>query len=456
MVLNPYFLQGSKTEQNLVQSLVNEQIKIYGVECYYIPRKYMTTNTVIQEVIQSKFDDAYPIEAYVETFSGYEGAGDVFSKFGLSIEDDLTLTISRERFETYIAPLMKDEANIKLSTRPKEGDLVYFPLGDRLFEIKFVEHEDPFYQLRKNYVYKLKCELFRYEDEVVDTGVAAIDDEIIEIGYTERLNLASTGTTATGITTVRNGGVQYVTLLDGGYGFLTAPTVTFAAPGSGTTATGYAILDDNSVDAVYITNPGTGYSAAPAVIFTTGDGYGVGVAATVGIATTGAVGVVTVTNGGTNYSSTPTVTFSAPLGTGVTVTATGIATMSTAGIVTAIYVTNAGAGYTLAPTITLTGPTTATGGTYVYNEKVTGGTTGATALVKKWWDGSGVLRVGIATGIFSKGETITGAESGAVYILKSQQSEQQDQDDTFAENIPIQTSADGILDFTERNPFGEV
>ena len=77
-------------------------------------------------------------------------------------------------------------------------------------------------------------------------------------------------------------------------------------------------------------------------------------------------------------------------------------------------------------------------------------------MVKKWWDGSGVLRVGIATGIFSKGETITGAESGAVYILKSQQSEQQDQDDTFAENIPIQTSADGILDFTERNPFGEV
>ena len=92
MVLNPYFLQGSKTEQNLVQSLVNEQIKIYGVECYYIPRKYMTTNTVIQEVIQSKFDDAYPIEAYVETFAGYEGAGDVFSKFGLSIEDDFLRT----------------------------------------------------------------------------------------------------------------------------------------------------------------------------------------------------------------------------------------------------------------------------------------------------------------------------------------------------------------------------
>ena len=145
-------------------------------------------------------------------------AGDVFTKFGLSIQDDLTLTISRERYENYIKPLIENKSNVKLASRPKEGDLIYFPLGDRLFEIKFVEHEDPFYQLQKNYVYKLKCELFRYEDERINTGVDEIDDEIKEVGYIERLTMVSSGTT-TAVSTFINGGVQYITMTDGGYGY---------------------------------------------------------------------------------------------------------------------------------------------------------------------------------------------------------------------------------------------
>ena len=205
MTLNSYFLQGSATEQGLIQDLINEQLKIYGVEVYYIPRIYATENTVMREVIESQFNDAYPIEAYVETYQGYDGAGDVFTKFGLSIQDDLTLTISRERYENYIKPLIENKSNVKLASRPKEGDLIYFPLGDRLFEIKFVEHEDPFYQLQKNYVYKLKCELFRYEDERINTGVDEIDDEIKEVGYIERLTMVSSGTTATAVSTFING-----------------------------------------------------------------------------------------------------------------------------------------------------------------------------------------------------------------------------------------------------------
>ena len=176
MALNPFFLQGSSGEQNLVQSLINEQIKMYGVEIFYIPRRYMTKNTVIQEVIESKFEEAIPLEAYVDTFDGYEGQGSLLSKFGVQALDDLTLVISRDRFENYITPLIKNIPNIELATRPKEGDLIYFPLGDRLFEIKFVEHEKPFYQLKKNYVYELRCELYRYEDEVIDTGVGDIED----------------------------------------------------------------------------------------------------------------------------------------------------------------------------------------------------------------------------------------------------------------------------------------
>ena len=177
-MLNPYFQQGARSEQNLVQDLINEQLRMYGVEIYYLPRKYMTENTVIREVIQSKFDDAYPLEAYIDNYDGYAENPVLLSKFGIEAQNEITLVISRERWETYIEPLMKNESNVKLTTRPKEGDIVYFPLGDRLFEIKYVEHEKPFYQLQKNYVYTLRCELFRYEDEVIDTGVAEIDDEL--------------------------------------------------------------------------------------------------------------------------------------------------------------------------------------------------------------------------------------------------------------------------------------
>ena len=189
MALNPYFQQGATSEQNLVQDLINEQLRMYGVEIYYLPRQYVTKNTVIKEVIESKFTNAYPLEAYVDTYDGYEGVGTLLSKFGIQDLDDLILIISKERYEDYISPLIENLPNIELTTRPREGDLVYFPLGDRLFEINFVEHEKPLYQLQKNYVYELRCELFRYEDEVVDVGVDAVDDTVIDKGYIQSLTL---------------------------------------------------------------------------------------------------------------------------------------------------------------------------------------------------------------------------------------------------------------------------
>ena len=183
MALNPYFLQGSRAEQRLVQDLINEQLKIYGVEVTYIPRKYVNTESIIEEVTTSKFDDNFAIEAYVNTYDGYAGAGDVLTKFGMSLRDEVTLTISKERFEDFISPFMDADDDIELSSRPREGDLVFFPLGQRLFEVKFVQHENPFYQLGKNYVYELKCELFEYEDEVIDTSIEAIDTQVADDGY---------------------------------------------------------------------------------------------------------------------------------------------------------------------------------------------------------------------------------------------------------------------------------
>ena len=152
MALNPHFLQGSRGEQRLVQSLINEHLKIYGVEVTFIPRKFVNRASIIEEVTASKFDDNFAIEAYVDTYDGYAGAGDVLTKFGMSLRDEVTLTISKERFEEFISPFMNSDDDIELASRPREGDLVYFPLGQRLFEIKFVEHEDPFYQLLRTYV----------------------------------------------------------------------------------------------------------------------------------------------------------------------------------------------------------------------------------------------------------------------------------------------------------------
>jgi hypothetical protein len=245
-MLNPFFLQGSKSEQSLIQSLVNEQLRMYGVEVYYLPRKYVTERTVIKEVIESKFDNAYPIEAYVDTYDGYEGQGTILSKFGVQPLNDLNLIISKERFETYISPLIKNLPDVKLSTRPKEGDLIWFPLGDRLFEIKFVEHEKPFYQLQKTYVYELRCELFRYEDEVVDTGVDEIDDNVSKEGYIQTLTVVGAGVTASatvsGICTT--GGVRFVTISNRGNGYTSRPRVAFSsAPVGGTNGCWNCYLD---------------------------------------------------------------------------------------------------------------------------------------------------------------------------------------------------------------------
>jgi hypothetical protein len=171
MALNPFFLQGSPSEQRLVQDLINEQLTIYGVEVTYIPRKFVRKQTIIEEIQSSRFDDNFLIEAYVNTYEGYSGAGDILTKFGMSLRDELVITISKERFEDFIAAFLAamPDDEIELATRPREGDLIYFPLGQRLFEVKFVEHEQPFYQLGRNYVYELKCELFEYEDEVLLT-----------------------------------------------------------------------------------------------------------------------------------------------------------------------------------------------------------------------------------------------------------------------------------------------
>ena len=471
-MLNPFFLQGSRGEQGLVQDLINEQLKIYGVDVYYLPREYATEKTVIKEVVESKFSNAYPLEAYIDTYDGYGGQGTLLSKFGIQEVDDVTLIISKERYENYIQPLIEDIPNTKLTSRPKEGDLIYFPLGDRIFEIKYVEHEKPFYQLKKNYVYELRCELFRYQDEVIDTDIEFIDDNTSDIGYIQTLQLIGLGSTASAITSIVNGGVQYVQVTNRGTSYTSAPTVSFSrAPSGGTTAVGVATMINNIIDfcnvdptdkrvqGVDIINPGSGYIEPPMVAFTGGGGSGAEATAYIG---DGVVGVITVTDGGSGYLSNPTVTISAPTGVGTTVVATANAYTNSAGIVTSIRITNAGLGYTEAPTITFSSPDSVTGvGTYVYNETITGSESSTTAIVKSWNVVTKILEVSNITGTFTPGEELTGSESGAVYTLKTQNTDNlEDANDSdnkygkYEDNYNIENEADAIIDFTETNPFG--
>ena len=185
MALNPFFIQGSSGEQNLVQDLINEQLRMYGIDVTYIPRKFVNKQSIIEEVQSSKFDDNFTIEAYLQNYDGFQGNGDILTKFGITLKDEVQLIISKERFTDFIRPFMDqmDDDEVEFFDTPREGDLIYFPLGKKLFEIKYVEVEKPFFMLRKNYVFELRCELFEYEDEVLDTGIDSIDKTVLDEGF---------------------------------------------------------------------------------------------------------------------------------------------------------------------------------------------------------------------------------------------------------------------------------
>ena len=459
-MLNPFFQQGSRTEQDLIQDLVNEQIKIYGIDVYYIPRRFITTKTVIKEVIESEFRNAYPIEAYVDTYDGYNGLGTLMSKFGIQEMDDLIVTISKERFETYISPLIKNLSNIDLYTRPKEGDLIYFPLGDRLFEIKYVEHEKPFYQLQKNYVYQLTCELFRYEDEIIDTGIGNIDDNVQDAGYIQTLSLVGPPVQATAIAGIYDGGVRRVIVKNRGSNYTSTPSVLFSsAPSGGMTAVGVASMISGIVDcegtpsdkvqSVELVNSGYGYTSAPKVSFVGGGGNGAYAITEIG---DGIVGIITITNGGSGYATPPEVIIDDPVGVGTTIPATAVAYVNVSGIVTSIRLVDSGIGYTSAPWVIISPPSFSGIGTYVANEKVTGEDSGTTAIVKSWDIVNNILKVSRVSGKFIQGENIVGSASSASRQLRI--IEEFNTVDPYSENFDIENEADQIIDFSEKNPFG--
>jgi hypothetical protein len=458
-MLNSFFLQGSNSEQDLVQDLINEQLKIYGVDVYYLPRQIFSEGKVIRDVIYSKFKNAFPIEAYVMNYEGFDANSVLMSKFGVKVTDEMSLIISKERFELYISELMKNIENVKSSLRPNEGDLIYVPLSDSLMEIKYVENRKPFYQLQKNYVYELRCEVYEIEDDEIDTGLNDIDLKLKDLGYTSVLTLSGIGSTATAYTSVLNGGIRKIDIIEGGYGYTSSPTIIIEEPETGIQAQVVGIVTEKrsfltkkSLDKIYITNPGSGYTSTdlPSISFFGGSGTGIKVVPT--ISDYGNIGIVTITYPGSGYTSAPTVIFSSPVGGGITAIAES--TINSSGQVESIRIINAGYGYTQPPTITISGGSTVSSGNFIFGENVTSSITNITGIVQNWDPTTRELKISGIGSDFVVGEIITGETSNSTYIISNYQSPTSST--KYDDNENIENEADQIIDFSESNPFGDV
>ena len=175
MPRNVYFSQAVRSEQQLYEDLIIESLKIYGQDVYYIPRTLINRDAIFDEDPASKFDDAYLIEAYLENIDGFNNTVDLYSKFGLEIRDEAEFVISRKVWERRVARTDTSYTG-SVNPKPREGDLLFMPMTNKFFEIKFVEDDKPFYQLSNLPVYKLTTELFEYSGEDFDTEIEAIDD----------------------------------------------------------------------------------------------------------------------------------------------------------------------------------------------------------------------------------------------------------------------------------------
>ena len=271
-------VNGSAQEQKFMENLIVESIEIYGQNIYYLPRTYVNKDTILNEVESSEFTQALQVRAYVNNVEGWEGQGELLSKFGIRIEDKTTFIFSRKKFEEKV----DDNATLNVEGRPNEGDLIWFPITKHLFEIKFVEVERPFYQLGKGYVWECQCELFEYSDEEIDTGVAEID--AIETAFANAIKLI-----------MDPGGTGDFTVGEDVVGDLYLATAT-------------ATIDSGAVNAIAVTDGGEHYNSVLPPSVTISGGGGSGATATATVSAAGIVTGISVTSGGSGYTSAPTVT----------------------------------------------------------------------------------------------------------------------------------------------------
>ena len=410
------------------------------MDVLYCPREIMQKDGVFNEEVIGEFNDAYLIEAYMENFDGFQGGGDLLTKFGVAQTDEITMIISQQRFTDLISQFLLIDKDYQAPERPQEGDLIYLPLTSNYFEIKFVEHEEPFYQLGKGYVYKLRAELFEYSDEQGD--VFNNDDEIVDYGYTvKHYYLTTAGVTATGDAVISNGALTNIFITDNGTSYNETPLITIT--GDGQDATAEAFL-------VNITLSG-GSPTKSAVIR--------------GVVKEGQIRSVNIVDGGENYDEDRvTMNVTAPDSGGINAT---LVPTFTNGVLTAINIlsggsgyksvklidiTNGGSGYTNA-TVAFTAAPSGLTGAFAVPEQVTGATSAATAQLVEWDAQEGFIKLKSPTGSFLIGEAIVGDTSGATIILDNR-NEQATADPKYSESVTFESLGDDIMDFSESNPFG--
>jgi hypothetical protein len=188
MATNPYFKYGVRSEQNMFEDITIEALQMYGQDVYYLPREIVNKDTVFLDDVPSRFSSSYKVEMYIENAEGFGGEGDLFTKFGVELRDQATFVVARKRWQQLIGSKLTEK-----NFRPREGDLIYLPLSQSIFQIERVETETPFYQLEQLPTFRMTCELFEYSDEDFDTNIRSIDVVESEGAFQYKLTLDSSG-----------------------------------------------------------------------------------------------------------------------------------------------------------------------------------------------------------------------------------------------------------------------
>jgi len=427
MAVNHYFQGGNgignDSEKRLHEDLIIEGLKIYGFDCYYLPRTLVNRDLILGEDTLSKFDDSYLLEMYMETTEGFAGQQELINKFGLEIREDTTFVISKRRFNEQV-----DSFHTLIADgRPNEGDIIYMPLMNSFFEIQFVEDQEPFFQLGQLPVYKLRVTRWEYSSERLDTGITDIDKAETTYSLDQTLYQSSleSGTfgAVLGSPVVTGDQVTSIPVISGGEGYATAPTITVSAPSATINATASANLTGNTITSFTIDNAGRGYSSDPTitVVYVATDSTTKTNVDSVSALTNGQLTSITPDAALNDVLSITSVTVASP---GGAVTATATANL-TDGVVTSVTITVDGSSYLgLSPTVTISDNLDATGSLLLENDSA----------------------------------------SGEVNYFINEDYDIQTQANTYADNNDLDSEAgfdtssvaDDILDFTERNPFGEV
>ena len=271
MARNLYFSEKVRSEMDLYADLVIESLKIYGQDVYYLPRDLVNEDVLLGDDVSSRFPTSHKIEMYIENAEGFDGEGDLFTRFGVEIRDEATFVVSRTRFSAQVRRPDNDIA----TDRPTEGDLIYLPLTNKMFEIQHVEHEQPFYQIENLPVYKMRATLFEYSGEDFDTGIEDIQDIEKTGSYQYVLSVIPTGSGAA-TATLDSDGVNSLILTDSGNYYTSTPTIRFIGGGDssfslGDSATATATISGGRITGITLTDSGSNYATVPSVNFSGGN-----------------------------------------------------------------------------------------------------------------------------------------------------------------------------------------